>query len=411
MRALPDRCRPRGVRAWGRGLLVGALLAALASPPGFTARLQEVDSGAPETDGVEPVAPARQPKATRKDILRVGTFNIAWFAGEAGKGFVPREAKDLEQVSRVVRGTHAHLLALQEIVNEDALAFLVRRMNRLARGRAEYSYHASDGTALYWPGERVMGQEVGVIYDRKRVEVLAAEPVVGPEEGTFTRDPIHLQVKVEGSRVEFDVLAVHLKSGVMSNWAGEIREREVRAILGWLEELERAGRREVLMIGDFNAPRDHDTLALLDDLADAGELVAVEDHLPAGSQGTHIPWGVGLDRAFMTAELYDRVGMDQAASIYRFEEFLPGAFEKEFCIQTRYKVRDPEKRCDCPDVPDADDEPEDDEAPELPERCGGNALRWVKAANFVRVSDHRPLLWDLRVGRPDRRRRRTRRRK
>lgn len=375
-------------RAWGAWFLAWALAGLLAAP---------LPAAALDEGSSAPVAGAREPRPVARGRIRVATFNVAWFSGVEGRGFVPRENNDLERIARVLRGTHANLICMQEVVDEDALVDLTTRMNRMARGKAKYT-HRSGGDSLFWPtgAERRPDQQIGVVYDQKKLRIADAGFIEGHDEGTFLRTPVHLEVEVKGSSLRFDVLVVHLKSGYVQQWAAKIREKEVQGLLDWMDrrEAETGEPLKLVLLGDFNADRDHESLQALDARAEAGDLVPFEDHFQGEPVGTHIPFGATIDRIFLSRALFEAAGIEHGADVYPFDAFLPGAQDKDgFCVRSRYKVKKADKRCDCGDVPDEVELEENAEA-DL-EVCEGGGTHWRRAANFQRVSDHRPVYWDL----------------
>lgn len=402
----------RRLRGAGLGsLLVLAGQAALAAT--LAADLALPASEAAAVAPPVPVPPARAPRPAGPGRLRLATFNVAWFTGSTDVGFVPRSAKDITRVARIMRGTHAHLVCLQEVLDEGALERVTREMNRLARGQARFSYRSSEGEPILSPpGERAMNQRIGLVYDAEVLEIREArflEELTG--EGGLIRAPLWARVAVRGTPLDFDLISVHLKAGMMDERAREVRTREVGRLVAWIRSEREGADPDLVLMGDFNAARDDETLQELDDAADAGELIAIEDQIMNGPVGTHIPWEVGIDRAFMTESLWKKAGLRGGASIYRFDDFMPRAHEvDDFCIRTKTRLRKKSLRCACEaseDTPEGSDE-------QMVGRCGDSPLRWAKAANYLRVSDHRPLLWDLRRprqrfrGKPSRRPRRHR---
>lgn len=338
----------------------------------------------------------KRPKGPGPRGLRIASFNLAWFSGRPGKGFVPRQEADYERIARILRGLQADLLCLQEVVDEEALESITERMNRLARGKARYSFRGPDEAAIFREAERPFEQRMSVLYDKKVLRLKEVEFLDGLEaEGkNLIRPPLRVRVQVVGKPLDFDVVNVHLKSGVSAAWAREIRQREVKILADWIRQGREGQDPDLVLLGDFNAPRDDETLAALDEMADQGELVAVEDHLRHGNVGTHIPWEIGIDRIFLTKSLFQKAGVERGAAVFRFDDFMPGATETEgFCIRTRRKVRSAELRCDCP-TPNEESQAVGDEDMGY---CLGESTKWVKAANYLRVSDHRPIYWDLRI--------------
>lgn len=365
----------RGLPGWGVALL------------GFL-----VVSVAARASGVEPLPSGR---------VRLGSFNIAWFSGKPGKGFVPRERRDVKRMARHLRGTHAHLLALQEILDEEALQVLTEELNRLARGQASWSYQDETGAVLLSPpGEREVNQSLAVIYDRKVVRVphfRMLDELSGEKGKGLLRTPLMARVELVGQDLDFDLVNLHLKAGILAGWARERRTLEVDRLARWVSR-ERGGEDpDLVLLGDFNSPRDDATLRSLDELADQGEMVAVEDHLAGKQPGTHIPWEVGLDRILMSQSLFAAAGIEHSAWVYRFDDFLPGAHQiLDFCTRSKYRVKDPEKRCDCSGAPAPG---EGEESSEWAGPCEQDSQRWIRSPEFVRISDHRPVLWDLRLPR------------
>lgn len=392
--------RPRRGIVWA----LAACLAAtgLLAPALHAERAADLDPAAAGVGGVtEPI----RPRPAGRGRIRLATFNVAWLTGDTGIGYVPRSAEDLERVARILRGTHAHLICLQEVIDEKALQVLADEMNRLARGRAAFDWRLEDGTAILSPpGDREFNQRLALLYDTRVLQIREArflEELAG--ENQMIRPPLLARVDVRGAPLDFDFVGLHLKSGMLADWARELRTREVEVLLQWIDEGREGRDPDLVVMGDFNAARDDETLAALDARADTGDLVAIEEHLVGEAIGTHIPWEVGIDRGFMTRSLWKKAGVRQGASIFRFDDFMPGAHEvADFCIRGRKAIRQADRRCACEDAGEvAPDESGDGWTP----ACGGEADRWAKAPNYLRISDHRPLLWDLRLPRAKSRKR------
>ncbi len=377
-----------------RGGTVFCALALALCLPFLSLAASETSAG--DTEGAATVPPA----PTGSGKIRLASFNGAWLSGRPGVGFVPRSMADIHKVARILRGTHAHLITFQEILDEEALLQLSKEMNRLARGKAKFSFRAEDGTALISPpGERAMNQRLGMLYDSKVLKIRKSrtlDEIAG--KGGILRAPLLVRVAVLGHTLDFDFVGLHLKSGMYQKWAREIRTREAKLLVDWMTKSRDSEDPDIVVMGDFNAPRDDETLAALDTLADSGELVAIEEHLQNGPVGTHIPWEIGIDRGFMTRSLWSKAGLRGGASIFRFDDFMPGARDiEDFCIKSRYKIKNPERLCNCEEKPKP--KPVEEGQEDWAEVCGVEPRQWAKAANFLRISDHRPLLWDLRLPR------------
>lgn len=393
---------PRARRGNARALAWILVVSCGGASPLAAERAADLDPSATGSGGV---VESVEPRPAGRGRIRLATFNVAWLTGEPGVGYVPRSKEDLDRVARTLRGTHAHLICLQEVIDERALEVLAEAMNRLARGQAEFDWRLEDGTAILSPpGEREHNQRLGLLYDSKVLRIREARFLEElAEDSEMIRAPLLARVDVRDAPLDFDFVGLHLKSGMLADWAREIRAREVEILLKWIDEGRQGRDPDLVVMGDFNAARDDETLQALDARADAGDLVAIEDHLVGEATGTHIPWEVGIDRGFMTRGLWKKAGVPHGASIYRFDDFMPAAHEVgDFCIRGRRRIRKKSQRCDCGDAEgsSAGEDAEED----WTASCGGEPDRWRKAANFVRISDHRPLLWDLRL--PRRRRRR-----
>lgn len=363
---------------------------------------------------------AREPPG--RDRIRVGTFNIGWFTGVPGAGFVPRTPQDYLRIARVVRATHADVLCLQEVLDKKALEVLCDGLDQLSRGATDFRAETPEGESLYIDsGDKEERQSLGFIYDALRVTMHEPRELVELGRAKFTRLPVQVGVRAAGARLAFDLIGVHLKSGMLKDRDVERRAEEVRLLVEWLQ-IQRKGDKDYVLLGDFNSPRDHESMAALDAIADQGLLVAVEDHLSGEARGTHIPFDVPLDRMFMSPSLWRRARVDGSAWIHRFDDFMPRAHEIDsYCIYSRSRVWKKELRCDCegnapepaePEsppttsaaagLPVTGSEPGEGAPPpeaEAPSECAGDVRRWIKSANYLRVSDHRPLLWDLGVRR------------
>jgi endonuclease/exonuclease/phosphatase family metal-dependent hydrolase len=304
-------------------------------------------------------------------------------------------------VARILRGTHADLFALQEVLDVAALKTLCREMNRLSQGETDFDYRSKQGQELLTPpGEREMNQRLGLIYDRKVLEIPRMQVLEQlSEDKGLIRAPLLVHVQVRGSDLDFDLVNLHLKAGMLAQWARERRTVEVQRLVQWWRTGRPGEDPDLLFIGDFNSSEGDETTLALDQLTlekngKPGEFVAIEGQLNGELRGTHIPWDVGIDRALMSRSMWKAAGLKQTAWVYRFDDFMPGGhLVEDFCMRSRWAVRDPQRRCDCDDkkVPEANAKNVGDWAG----RCTNGADHWVKAANHMRISDHRPLLWDI----------------
>jgi len=163
--------------------------------------------------------------------LDIATWNLENF---------PRFSTTAESVADLIASLDLDLIVVQEIHNVDAFAEVVARLPGYDGVLSAHIY--GDGTF----------QKLGFIYRTSVVEL--GEPALLFQNNgyEFPRPPLKVRVRVLGTDLDFDAIAVHLKAGL----ADEDQDRRQRA-LELLEgnvraSIDGSGDDDVLVLGDFN---------------------------------------------------------------------------------------------------------------------------------------------------------------
>lgn len=173
----------------------------------------------------------------RADPPRVGTYNIRRMGVEA---------TDLDRLGAVVRSTRADVLALQEIMAEEPLVELERR---LATAGGHYAH------ALSKCGGR-SGMRVGFLYDTQRARLVGTREFAGldPDAGEVCTDGDRSgfvgEFVIAGERVH--LMSVHLASGG-SQTRSEARRAQWTRAFTITRALRREGAERVVLMGDTNS--------------------------------------------------------------------------------------------------------------------------------------------------------------
>ncbi|MFY9345321.1 MAG: endonuclease/exonuclease/phosphatase family protein [Planctomycetota bacterium] len=184
--------------------------------------------------------------------FRIGTWNLE-FLGAAGsfRNNLPlRDDADYAAIGKKVVEIGVAVLAVQEICGEAPL-------RKVAAG-AGPEWTVLLGTTGGWDDGKT-AQNIGFLYDRAQVELLAAEELLQlPRTANglpiFHRVPVTACFKHKRSGCDFRLVTVHLKAGQKAD--DELkRAAESRLLAGWLDALQQnpGEDADIVLLGDFNA--------------------------------------------------------------------------------------------------------------------------------------------------------------
>ncbi len=175
--------------------------------------------------------------------FRVATWNIRFF---------PQPSTDVERTGEVLAELDADLIAVQEIADAEALAFLLEQVNaRLARQSLEsglgsprhYRFVLADSGGHG-------GQFVGYVYDEKAVELSGVKTLTSLQMTPDLRPGLFARVTSLRGGLDFQVIVMHTDSGT--------RDRDYQNRLRFLDSLDvelverRALDADVVVLGDLN---------------------------------------------------------------------------------------------------------------------------------------------------------------
>lgn len=214
---------------------------------------------------------------SRYKTATVGTFNIEWLGGcpyKDKRGSVPeRKDGDYKKIADVIKDSGASLLALQEVVTEEAL---FKVLNHLPDWGFILSKNQNQKVALIFDKNRVK-------YDANSVQCL--DEMADPKTFRYgsLRPPLSVYVKIDN--FDCNIVVVHQKSGFSRNSMG-IREKQSKMMNTWIQDyLQKNQDKDLLIMGDFN---DFNDSRSLDDISRGGILRYATDELRKGDY-TNIP--------------------------------------------------------------------------------------------------------------------------
>jgi endonuclease/exonuclease/phosphatase family metal-dependent hydrolase len=208
------------------------------------------------------VAEKAEPVATR-----LATFNTFWL-GTPERKRARRDADDEAALVRLLQRLDADALVLQEVVN---LPYLEGLLARVRPG-----YRLRDGAGNWLTTGRMRRrisrlQKIVLAYDEATLEL---REVPRPLERVWPgpREPIVARFRARAGGLDLTLVGVHLKSGGLrlppDSRPVRVRMAECQVLADWLApEAPDAARapqdQAVVVLGDFNASREHPSLAPL----------------------------------------------------------------------------------------------------------------------------------------------------
>lgn len=236
-------------------------------------------------------------------MLRAATFNVFWFGASASEKTVRGPGDEL-LLGDVVRRLDADFVVFQEIVAVERLESLLaqgpgRRWS--LRDEAGRIVTSADPQSERFPTDL----KIVLGYDPDVLEVVRFSPLRyrGAPAGTRRALIAHLRHRMSGWGLT--AVGVHFKSGPLGagleDRAAQKRAAECRALAAWLSghepsqlgPLARPPTDDVVVMGDFNARRDHWSLHRLRE----GPLATWTWHEPRFPDQPGEAWTSWLERA------------------------------------------------------------------------------------------------------------------
>jgi endonuclease/exonuclease/phosphatase family metal-dependent hydrolase len=320
-------------------------------------------------------------------MLNIATFNIFWYP-ESEVAQNKRNKTDEQRIARVLGNLAPHVVVFQEILDLERLKRLVEQ----AGGGFRLRSPAGD-----WLASSAYSMNIACAYDANVLDLVAGARLYDPASSrrfNGRRYPFALHLRHRASGWEFTVVGIHCKSGGLYGDppADQKRAKEVEHLAGWLTgepdtgtgHFEHPPTPDVIVVGDFNALRDHGSLNRLRE----GTLQSWYWPAPevVSSLSGEEPHPVVEDPNEHWTTYLDREVIDHAISSPGVEARLIGrphvyAFDLD-------PVMD--------DYPSADGHWLRRKTSYRAKRYGGAGLTTVE--NLYRISDHRPLRVSLEPG-------------
>ncbi|HUH01417.1 MAG TPA: endonuclease/exonuclease/phosphatase family protein, partial [Kofleriaceae bacterium] len=165
--------------------------------------------------------------------LVLGSFNIRFF---------PEPETDLERVAERIAELDADAFAVQEIIEPRAFEAVLARASELT-GR-DYAVTLSRYCT------RTYEMHLGVVYDRRRVELREARSLSTPARCRADHPSAHLAVLARGDR-RVGFVAIHFKAGGDAD-NHHRRRGQWRQVIATQAGLERDLGAPVVLAGDYN---------------------------------------------------------------------------------------------------------------------------------------------------------------
>ncbi len=208
--------------------------------------------------------------------VRVATYNVLnlfdahddpAISGRNDDATMTKPLHESVAVARAIRAVNADVLCLQEVESLEALIeFRDALLPDMGYDHAAAIAEAGDDRGIEnavlsrhpithtqaWPGMALGGVHPDKYGDAENWQ--AGQPLV------FRRSPIRVDVQPEGAAEPISLFVVHHKSGRPANYW---REAEARVVSRFVTELaERHPARPILVLGDFNAEPDADSVRI-----------------------------------------------------------------------------------------------------------------------------------------------------
>ena len=262
---------------------------------------------------------------------------MEWF-GAPDKGPMD-EAAQQANVKNVIKATNLDLIALEEVVSEDAFKTLLAGLPAYD-GLLVTDPRVANGTAFYSPDE----QKVALLFKR-RFTVDSAQVVVTEQSYAFAGRPpmeVHLSFSEGGAARTLVVTVAHFKA--MANLDGYTRRiTSANALKHYLDTTFPA--RWVLVVGDFNDDIDvstyqHQPSPFAPFVADAAYRFTT-DALSAAGTSTTATFSSTIDHHLATDDLAKHF-VAGSAKVLRPDAWVPDYVLKttdHYPVLTRYDLR------------------------------------------------------------------------
>jgi len=172
--------------------------------------------------------------------VEIGTYNIEWL------GEKKRSEKEVEMLAKVIADSGAEVMGIQEITSEKALQGMLKHL-------PDFDYVLGT-TGVRSDGKK---QHVGIIYNKKRVEVIPGsireltEAQVPQLMGdNHLRAPLVVDMKADN--FDFTMVVLHLKAR-MDDETKKIRGEQAKVVNNWVkEQIANNPDKDIIVVGDCN---------------------------------------------------------------------------------------------------------------------------------------------------------------
>jgi endonuclease/exonuclease/phosphatase family metal-dependent hydrolase len=188
--------------------------------------------------------------------MRLATFNIYWLGGNQ----VERTEEDEGLIARIIAKLEAGVLAFQEIMQGSALERVIERVN----AETVRNYRIKNEAGSWLEGDS-QGMRVMMAYDIDTMELLSDAAIKGGVE----RRPCALHLRDRSTGSELTVVGVHFQAGY-PHFDGvddaNVRRHQCEHLVSWIAGgqqganpgFPRPAGDDVVVLGDFNAINDLD---------------------------------------------------------------------------------------------------------------------------------------------------------
>ena len=175
------------------------------------------------------------------NIVRIGTFNIAWL-GDGINDKILRNEQDFKNIADIIIQSNADVLGVQEIENQVALSCIVKYL-------PDYKFDL---------GTHGGKQNIGVIYRDDITMEFEEEYMQLAVDYGKTRPGLILSCRK--GNFDWKMMVIHLKSSsghdstsIMQADARQTRTVQAEVCSHWLDSLVKSSReKDVVIVGDFN---------------------------------------------------------------------------------------------------------------------------------------------------------------
>ncbi len=170
--------------------------------------------------------------------LRMSTYNIKNYNYDRRTGLFTDDQKLIEIFNEI----SPQILALQEVVNEDALKSVISKFNQ-------------NFSVVITKCGGYAKQKIAVAFNKKRFQLLETKELkdlsLSSACNSGVRPALLVKLRDKKEDIELDIIAVHLKAGAADSSANK-RIEQLGLLKKHIEELKRSGEKNIVLLGDFN---------------------------------------------------------------------------------------------------------------------------------------------------------------